>query len=728
MSGRRTGASVRRWIAHIFIGLLGLILLAMAVVQVLLWTNLPKNLLVAQLEAQLGLRINAQSLSTGWLGHTTLKNGSLGLPLEEQTFLTVPTLRLKHTTLFGLLIGRSFAIDSIEIDQPTMVAVQGADGQWNIQGAVQTAALLAGGQSAATAGPQRIPVLPKLKLVDGTIEVIDNQQRWGTIGPLNAVGASVGSLVWRCSATIGDAVRLDAEVAPGGAWKHRVKFVARQLDATAGNLGIATYQADFNGTWAGQIDDGKFIGRLTLDHLAAQNVPGLADVTLDGTTDVEADGSTLTLRPQSVELKSSILAFPPIRLTAGAFTHDDSGLHAHDVQVGVLGGLAILNGSLDRKRMSADFQARWTGLELPGRISNRGSLTATLRMPFAGHPAVALVLDSQGSTARGSWDATVQLAGTGQSWKSIDWVLTAPKLDFDGSVPIHLSQLSGHITQRYPMVELTDLSLPGSARLNSQGNFDLEKYSWYFWLDGGAPTSAWGKPISLWINTWGDAQLYTLKEMDLRVGNLGLWAGGYYDSRIPKPLNLNAVCQQIAQPTAAARLQGHVGANFTLTGLLLDNQIAGDFTSTNLVAFNRPVGDVDLKFDGEIAWPQAQVQTQELSLFGGRWHFNARHTEKNDGLKVAISVRDLPLAEVAKFAHVAGVTGNVTSGDCNLTATSFDTNRIDVDHSQIVIHDLAVGMLTMDEVKIEPGASAGDLHRSNRGDQRLGPMRGDANG
>src|SRR5439155_5350977 len=97
----KRGHRGRRWFLRLFLTVLVLLILAAIAIQLVLWSNLPKRLVLAQLQSQLGLRVQARSLTTGWLGNTNLRDVTLALPMAEQSFLDMPKMRVKHTTLFG---------------------------------------------------------------------------------------------------------------------------------------------------------------------------------------------------------------------------------------------------------------------------------------------------------------------------------------------------------------------------------------------------------------------------------------------------------------------------------------------------------------------------------------------------------------------------------------------------------------------------------------------------
>src|SRR5688500_10611289 len=89
----------RRWLRRTILAMLLVLVLSIGAGQVILWSDFPRGLVVTTLERQLGLRIEARSLSTGWFGRTTLRDVTAALPLSDEIFFTVPNMRVAHTSL-----------------------------------------------------------------------------------------------------------------------------------------------------------------------------------------------------------------------------------------------------------------------------------------------------------------------------------------------------------------------------------------------------------------------------------------------------------------------------------------------------------------------------------------------------------------------------------------------------------------------------------------------------
>jgi hypothetical protein len=101
---------MRKWTRRILIALLIVIVLAIAITQIVLWTDFPRTLVIRLVQQQLGLRVEAKSLSTGWFGSTTLNDVKVSLPLADESFLSMPTMEVDHTALIPLLRGATDAI------------------------------------------------------------------------------------------------------------------------------------------------------------------------------------------------------------------------------------------------------------------------------------------------------------------------------------------------------------------------------------------------------------------------------------------------------------------------------------------------------------------------------------------------------------------------------------------------------------------------------------------
>src|SRR5688572_6925389 len=87
----------RRWFLWLIVALLVLVIALLITVTLVLRTDYPRQIVIAQIEKTLGLRVQAKTLTTGWAGHTRLSDVTLSLPLADESFFAVPRLEVNHT-------------------------------------------------------------------------------------------------------------------------------------------------------------------------------------------------------------------------------------------------------------------------------------------------------------------------------------------------------------------------------------------------------------------------------------------------------------------------------------------------------------------------------------------------------------------------------------------------------------------------------------------------------
>ena len=124
---------MKRWSLRILLALLILIVIGIIVTQVVLSSDYPRTLVLGLVQRQLGLRVEAKTLETGWFGSTTLSDVKVSLPLAGESFLSMPTMEVDHTALIPLILTRKFELDGIELNKPNLVVRRDANGRWNLQ-------------------------------------------------------------------------------------------------------------------------------------------------------------------------------------------------------------------------------------------------------------------------------------------------------------------------------------------------------------------------------------------------------------------------------------------------------------------------------------------------------------------------------------------------------------------------------------------------------------------
>jgi hypothetical protein len=734
---------MRRWTLRLSLALLALLVVATVTVQAVLMTDLPKRIVLGQIQKQLGLKVAAASLRTGWTGNTALRGVTLSLPLADDSFLVVPRMTVRHTSLPVLLLTRSVTIDAIELDQPNLAVRRDAAGRWNVADVAELVAR-AGGKQNQTAGGA--PKLPAIRITEGTVVVNDATiGKTQTFTPLNVTGQRDGTLVYRYDARVSDRVSLVGQVAPGAPWKHEVDAT---LQDVAGWLKPWVARLPDNATvkaeWRGQLNgEGHVEGRLQVAQLRA------GDVTARGALMVRDNGDgSVTAEPAGLDVTTGQAALPEVRLASGRVIADGKGVRAERLLVSGIGGQARVDGSYALLTSAGELAAEWTDLVVPkaGLKNLSGALKAELSTPFPGRPQVKARLTTGAMTPDGPFAATLVLDGTGRAgWGEMDWRVTAENLDWNGNYPLSFDGAVARVETthkadagRAPILRLLGLEKPGEP-VDAAGELDLATGAWKAWLNAGAidlPRS--DREMALAFNAWGTRDYVRLEQFYVRVPEIELWSQGWYVFNRPKPVELDVV---VAKPNETARrgaaavasiapgapaagddapaaaaeafAVGALRAEFHLSGTAAaprDLELAGKVRAADLRIGGRPLDDVIADVTGHVDNARAAVVTEQLELLKGRWNVEALYDSHTRGLTVGAKVRDLPAASLAQLAKVGGAQGTI-DGDWSIHLPSvvggFD--RLGMNGS-VVATGLKAGAFAADRIDARTSLDRGTLY------------------
>ena len=588
---------MRRWTVRILIGLATLIVLVAVAVQLVLWSQLPKNLILPQVEKQLGLEIKAGRMTTGWLGYTTLSDVSVSLPLAQKAFLNVPTLKLKENSVFALALTQALGLNDIEIDRPTVVVLQNADGSWNLQEVAELLGKIGGGKegsdSSASGG---VPKLPNVRLLDGTVKVLDNQHHTTQLSPLSVNGYAAGPLVWNYEVAIAQSVSLQGKVAPGGNWQHVLKLQAHHLEALTGNFAVPTYGADLAATWSGQLDGGNVAGTLSIDHATAASTPA---------GDLHAQrGDRCCRRGAGGDGQPAVARRAD---HAVGVAGDQGGRRGDPVRRDgaprerAAGGRPRRGGAGERQRRS-EHAHRQPGHALVGTGADQRHQPQRV---------VAGIVEVADQGASGNQRAAEQPRehlgqplGRAAEPRRARRKLEEHRLDphrpaaeLHGSQTVQFTDLVGHVMQRYPSVQLTSLTQPQRPHLTSSGQIDLSTRDWFLKLNTGGTPSVKGEPVPIdfSLDASGTRTKSTLNQLELQVSDTDLTANGFYDREQPaSPVSLDVSLMQSPSLPPDSPIQGHVRGSAHLSGKLFDQAnhfnsdvtLSGDLRSQDLVVLN----------------------------------------------------------------------------------------------------------------------------------------------
>ncbi|HSZ59850.1 MAG TPA: hypothetical protein VK797_29680 [Tepidisphaeraceae bacterium] len=681
---------LRRWLWRITAFVIGLALVLAIFFQIVLWTGLPRSIVVSIVEKGLGVRMAATGLSTGWLGHTTLHGVRLALPLSQanQAFLEIPEMRVNHTNLVALLCGSDITIKEIDLGNPVLHVSQDASGQWNLSQVAELIMRVAGRKTGEqTAATSATAALPRLQIDGMTIDVVDNRHRELKIAPINVNGAPDTPVSWKYDlevpsglASVPPHLSLLGKLAPGGVWAHDAHLWVHDV-------------GDWIRVWKPQFDmpltlDADWTGQLT-----ANGVSGfmkISDAQLgayhaDGAFAAEQAGDVYTVSPQGLRVRTGDPVVSEIRSPKGVVSYDGKVVKATRLQLALLSGISELNGWYEPDINQGAVEAYWDSLKLDKiGVTHSGKLNATYSNPTASNLEIALTANTSGSAPDGPFEAVLKLNLTGRNWTELAWKLETPQLAWHRPQPIILDGVmasgSCHLDPGHELVRLDAVSLPTDARLAGNGYYDfvtkegqlhLSGQEWPVHLIEGTrlefALDATAQGVAAPEDPKQTKLFLQLTQFYLRGGDADITATGTYDGRTPKPVSADVVFQNrpgTSFSTENRVLQGFIRGHVTLNGTLkpLDLALEGDLDGSAVVVSNRMVGDLSTTLTGGIDYQKAFLRARGISFLEGLWTVGATYvTHRNDrpvfATEINLSIEHLPLSKLGAFVGSPPIDG-----------------------------------------------------------------------
>ncbi|HEV7301573.1 MAG TPA: hypothetical protein VGN72_19570 [Tepidisphaeraceae bacterium] len=658
---------VRRWLLRGLITIGILIVLLIVAVQVVFWTNLPRDLVLGIVQRTLGLRVTAETLSTGFFGHTTLRDVTLSLPLADESFFKAAELRVDHTSIPGLLLKRTVALDSVALADPTLVVRQNAAGRWNLQEVAELLARAGGSGNAQQSGGASGPLpLPEVSITNGQVRIIANTGRELELAPLTVQGEPIDALTWQYDVAVADQLKAVGRVVPGGDFAHEVHVTLRNIDEW-----IALIAPDFehdiklDAEWRGRLAGGGVTGRLDIKNAAFDNFSASGPIAIRA-------GETIEAQPQGLTLSTGVEALPKVDLVGGAIRTEGDAVVVDRLRSQIGGGTASVSARYETVIGSLKGEALWQDITVAAATLRSGSASLSVTQPIAGRPLVDARLASVGSVGTATWDAIVNVDGATRGDGQSNWTIALERMQLTaGDRKANLKDTVAELTAADGKVTLTSLSRPDSSALTGGGAYDISSGNWYGWAHGLGPRLPGGSPDPLWFSfdAYGVGDFYNLKHFYLRDSDLELTAKGYYLATQPEPVFLNLSLTQVEENPALEvadgappLVGGRVMGDFFVHGKVspVDLHMQGWLTGRNVVIAERALGDLKVELDGLVATDGAlHVKTRELSLFGGRWSLEAVSPTPWNSTRVKVAVNELPMSELGQIAGREDVAGTV---------------------------------------------------------------------
>jgi hypothetical protein len=649
---------MRRWTIRIIAGLVLLFLAAMAAVQIVLWTDLPRQWILHALIARSGLVVTAESISVAWTGHTTVRDVIIKSPISDEDLLSAETISLSHRSIFGLALWRSLGLTSIRIVQPQLYLRRTADRRWNVRDMAAGLSMDANGDGF---DPATIP-LPRINVEGALVHVVEANGVDQTIGPMMFQGLRQGRLSWDF-ALIGDPISTgsaepwieirgtlvrDKELAQVAAF--RIEPNDSWITAV---LGRAVGSVEINGRWQGHLQRSGLTGTVHLDRLETEQA------VLSGTARVTQLPEGLKVDPENLLLETKALQGKPIQLSDGTLTVKGGSIEVEGLRSRFAGLTGQMSGHWSLTTQEGDLTASWAA-SLPGGGQHNGTCQVTVESPPLGRKEARLSATLAGQTALGAWRIVTQTQASGATWEQSRWRTSLQECTMTWKdEQMKLDGTAAEIALNWPIIHLAYLAIPNASHVEAEAEYDASKRNWFVRCDARDVrlSKEQPDPLTLRVNADGNDLQAAVSELRITEGRNTFTAAGRLSlpSREIRGAHLQAQWREPSRTqkgTVQPQTEGQWNCEAQMAGTTapLKLQVEATVTGREVALGQRVVSSLEIPLHGVVDSEQIAISSEPFRLLGGLWQARGKHSLSQGLTDLDVTVDGLSVQAAAEMA------------------------------------------------------------------------------
>jgi len=690
---------ILRWLLRLGVVVVTLILVLIVTVQIVLWTNTPERIAIAQIQNVLGARAKIDSLAISWTGHTKLRGLTLTLPLADAPVVKVDEVLVEHAFLPFLVFTQR--VNRITVNGADIDVREDSTGKWNVQQLLPVT-----GQN--TAEPLSTPDIPNLVVRNARLTITRADGRHGEVDGINLSGKKSGPLEYDIAAAVGESVNASGQVSLARDLHHHltldVKGIPEGIKELTGKLPSPLLAAL---EWSGRTSPSGVEGSLTI--VSAQ----LGQATAKGHANISTTAEkTLLIAPSNLLLTIPQGGVGAVTLESGKIHLGDKiridQLHARLEQ-----GSVALQGELDPTNFTGDLTAAWQQVQQKG-FNTTGTATMHIGREMTGEFSGNAVFTGSLETPGGSANASITVSGKGRSLEEFGGTIISDPFTWQpvSGEPIAVPALAGHVNGRGSRIVLDSLR-PRDTQAGeflATAEFDRNSHQWWASLHTRELDVSQFRvrglklPLDVNLNADGTLSRVDIRQLFLRQGKTVVYITGFYDGTLPTPVELDTWCWYTPTKESEddASFQGLV-AHGQVQGTLNPRALGGKgiINANNLVLRDHVIGDVALDLNAQMTDWHATFSTAEMQLLEGEWQMQGEWTAFTDRPPhVMVTWKDLSLPAIGDVAKVGGLEGKLDKGTAVFTVPSLRlrdwTMKASVEASDLKLQGLAVDTLNID--------------------------------
>ena len=532
----------RRWFRWIVLCVFALLLLAVVAVQIVLWTDLPRLIVVSQLRQATGMEVQIDEFTTDWLGRTHVKGFRLRLPDHDEPYLIIESARISHSGLLTMAITQSLSVENIRADGIQLTVEQNPLREWNFEEVFRLVSA-AGGDQVGGAAPNPLADLQQVELTHIQVQVTDSDGRSSQVKDAHISASSLGLAALRFQLQAGEKEIGSGQFVMSGGMSHQLSIDLAQAVKWAGDW-RSELPETISGQciWRGTVIDGLLRGRLQLVDVEAgeYRADGLVALTMDNDDGLRLTplGLRVTVEPGSGEI--IVIHDGTLQWKDGTFSCTRLALSGYDVNTQI-------SGSYDIASQKGSLSVDWSSREGSNSL-HRGSLAGTIDQSFHGLQA-DFKLNGVGAIGGLAWDGRMSVNAKGASWDRLDWELRATEGHVSSIEPgtdgvrrhVPLAGLLAKGRVDWPMVFIDQSEHEFDGRFAANGWLSADTKKWHLNLQGDRvdPFRLIGQSLDVHLIIDGEPDVINLTSANVSGPQISAQANGRYRLReVENPLKL----------------------------------------------------------------------------------------------------------------------------------------------------------------------------------------------
>jgi hypothetical protein len=446
---------------------------------------------------------------------------------------------------------------------------------------------------------------------------------------------------------IASKIAVSGKLSAGLDWAHEINFDVRDFNDLFRNLVPDSPKLlCASGRLYGRVHGNGLMSKLKLEELQCDRLQ------TEGILSIDVSEEKLLVHPETLSVEGLEGPVRKIKVAGGTIQLDAEQLQVKHLGIEAGGIHGNITGHWNWETREGTLAGSWSGQTAKPHVRHGGTWDGSVSWPRVGPRQVNISMTTRGSAPWGPWQGEVNILGSGNTWSTSQWQMSAPRLasrwkDAD----IILEDVRAEIAADWPDVRLVSLSAANAERLKAEGAFSAEDSSWAFSLqaEGLRSNRQQSSQIDLELAAHGGRQDISVETFRMTQHGLKIEAAGMIALPSTELRDVHARASWVVRPADTKRNFGNVSGNLQCEGAIkgtawpTDLQLQSVLSGKEVTLGKNVITDIRIPWQVWIDTKRLTCQTDPFELFGGTWDMKAEHDLSGQTTHLALDANEVLL-------------------------------------------------------------------------------------